>query len=82
MGGFIIAIVSIIVGGAIPLSAIYLNHKKSTMKLQLQLAEKEIKLEELRLQTIAEETQKMRLELEQSKQTLLESTKQIDYTKP
>ena len=64
MLGFIIAIVAIIVGGAIPLSAIYLNHKNSSMKLQLKLAEQEIKLEELRLQTITQETEKMRLELE------------------
>ena len=81
MLGFIIAIVAILVGGAIPLSAIYLNHKNSSMKLQLKLAEQEIKLEELRLQTITQETEKMRLELEQSKQALIESQNQLDYTK-
>ena len=81
MLGFIIAIVAILVGGAIPLSAIYLNHKNSSMKLQLKLAEQEIKLEELRLQTITQETEKMRLELEQSKQVLIESQNQHDYTK-
>ena len=51
------------------------------MKLQLKLAEQEIKLEELRLQTITQETEKMRLELEQSKQVLIESQQQLNYTK-
>ena len=73
MLGFIIAIVSILIGGAIPLSAIFFSHKRSTMNLQLKLAEQEIKLEQLRLQTITQETEKMRLELEQSKQVLIES---------
>jgi len=81
MLGFVIAIVSIIVGGAIPLSAIFFSHKRSTMNLQLKLAEQEIKLEQLRLQTITQETEKMRLELEQSKQVLIESQNQLDYTK-
>ena len=81
MAGFIIAIVSILIGGAIPLSAIFFSHKRSSMKLQLKLAEQEIKLEELRLQTITQETEKMRLELEQSKQSLIESQRQLDYTK-
>lgn len=79
MLGFIIAIVAIIVGGAIPLSAIYLNHKNSSMKLQLKLAEQEIKLEELRVKALTQETEKMRLELEQSKQVLIESPKQLDH---
>ena len=81
MSEFIIVIVSIIVGGAIPLSAIFFSHKRSTMNLQLKLAEQEIKLEELRLQTITQETEKMRLELEQSKQVLIESQNQLDTTK-
>lgn len=79
MAGFIIAIVSILVGSAIPLSAIFFSHKRSSMKLQLKLAEQEIKLEELRLQTITQETEKMRIELEQSKQVLIESQNQLDY---
>ena len=79
MLGFIIAIVSILVGGAIPLSAIYLNRKNSSMKLQLKLAEQEIKLEELRVKALTQETEKMRLELEKSKQVLIESPKQLDH---
>ena len=79
MLGFIIAIVAILVGGAIPLSAIYLNHKNSSMKLQLKLAEHEIKLEELRVKALTQETEKMRLELEQSKQVLIASPKQLDH---
>ena len=51
------------------------------MKLQLKLAEQEMKLEELRLQTITQETEKMRLELEQSKQILIESQQRLNYTK-
>ena len=78
MAGFIIAIVSILIGGAIPLSAIFFSHRRSSMKLQLKLAEQEMKLEELRLKTITQETEKMRLELEQSKQVLVESKKQLD----
>ena len=79
MWGFIIAIVSILIGGAIPLSAIYLNHKNASMKLQSKLAEQEIKREELRVKALMQETEKMRLELEQSKQVLIESQKQLHY---
>ena len=42
MLGFIIAIVSIIIGGAIPLSAILFSYKRSSMNLQLKLAEQEL----------------------------------------
>ena len=42
MVGFIIAIVSILIGGAIPLSAIFFSHKRSSISLQLKLAEQEI----------------------------------------
>ncbi len=79
MLGFIIAIVSIIIGGAIPLSAIFFSHKRSSMNLQLKLAEQEIKLEELRVKALTQETEKMRLELEQSKQVLIESQKQLEH---
>ena len=79
MLGFVIAIVSIIIGGAIPLSAIFFSHKRSSMKLQLKLAEQEIKLEELRVKALTQETEKMRLELEQSKQVLIESQKQLEH---
>ena len=79
MLGFIIAIVSILIGGAIPLSAIFFSHKRSSMNLQLKLAEQEIKLEELRVKALTQETEKMRLELEQSKQVLIESQKQLEH---
>ena len=75
MAGFIIAIVSILVGGAIPLSAIFFTHKRSSMKMQLKLAEQEVKLEELRIKALTQETEKMRLELDHAKQVLIESQK-------
>ena len=75
----LIPLFAILIGGAIPLTAIYAVHKKSQTKLQIQLAEKEILLEEQRLQVMEHETEKMRLELEQSK-LALETHKRLEYT--
>ena len=50
-------------------------------KIELQRLEREIELEKIRLETFDKETEKMRIELEQSKQALIESQKQFDYTK-
>ncbi|WP_413365988.1 hypothetical protein [Lysinibacillus sp. 3P01SB] len=75
----LIPIIAILIGGAIPLTAIYTVHKRSQTKLQIQLAEKELLLEEQRLQIITHETEKMRLELEQSKM-VLESHKRLEFT--
>ena len=75
----LIPLFAILIGGAIPLTAIYAVHKKSQTKLQIQLAEKEILLEEQRLQVMEHETEKLRLELEQSK-LALESHKRLEYT--
>ena len=50
-------------------------------KIELQRLEREIELEKIRLETFDKETEKMRMELEQSKQALIESQKQLDYTK-
>lgn len=74
----LIPIIAILIGGAIPLTAIYTVHRRSQTKLQIQLAEKELLLEERRLQIMDRETEKMRLELEQSK-LALETHKQLEY---
>ena len=42
-------------------------------KIELKRLEREIELEKLRLETFDKETEKMRIELEQSKQALLET---------
>lgn len=73
----LIPMFAIFIGGAIPLTAIYTAHQRSQTKLQIQLAEKELLLEEKRLQIMAHETEKMRLELEQSK-IVLESRKRLE----
>ena len=59
-------------GAAIALTAILTAHKRSSMKLQIRMLEKEAELEQIRLQSYHSETEKMKLELEQSKQLLLE----------
>ena len=48
--------------------------------IELKRLEREIELEKLRLETFDKETEKMRLELEQSKQLLVETKKQVDHT--
>lgn len=69
-----ILIISIIFGSGalIALTAILTAHKRSSMKLQIKMLEKETELEQIRLQSYQSETEKMKLELENSKQLLLE----------
>ena len=64
---------------SIPLTAIIAAHRRGQSKLQVQMLEKEIELERLRLETFKVETDKMKLDLEQSKQLSLDSQKQISY---
>lgn len=71
----LIPLTAIIIGGLIPITAIITAHKRSAMKLQLNLVEKEIQLEQLKLETYTVETEKMRLELDHSQQQLLEMSK-------
>ena len=59
-------------GALISLTAILTAHKRSTLKLQIKMLEKETQLEQIRLQSYDLETEKMKLELEQSKQLLLD----------
>ena len=69
-----ILIISIIFGSGavIALTAILTAHKRSSLKLQIKMLEKETQLEQIRLQSYYSETEKMKLELEQSKQLLLD----------
>ncbi|MGN7476475.1 hypothetical protein ACTHOQ_01365 [Solibacillus silvestris] len=69
-----IIILSIIFGSGalISLTAILTGHKRSSLKLQIKMLEKETELEQIRLQSYHSETEKMKLELEQSKQLLLD----------
>lgn len=57
---------------SIPLAAILTAHKRSSMKLQIKMMETEAELEKLKVESYAIETEKLRLELAQEKQTLLE----------
>lgn len=59
-------------GALIALTAILTAHKRSSMKLQIKMLEKEAELEQIRLQNFQSETDKMKLELEHSKQLLIE----------
>lgn len=72
-----IIILSIVFGSGalVALTAIFTGHKRSTMKLQIKMLEKEAQLESIRLESYQHETEKMRLELEHSKQLLLETRK-------
>ena len=69
-----IIILSIIFGSGalIALTAILTAHKRSSTKLQIKQLEAEARLEQIRFESYQIETEKMRLELEHSKQLLLE----------
>lgn len=62
---------------SIPLTAIITAHKRSQTKLQIKMLEKEVELEKMRLEMYDNETERMKIELEQSKQLLLQSKQQI-----
>ncbi|WP_431030270.1 hypothetical protein [Lysinibacillus sp. LZ02] len=64
---------------SIPLTAIITAHRRGQAKIQVKMLEKEIELEQLRLETFKVETDKMKLDLEQSKQMYLDTQKQIAY---
>lgn len=73
----IIAILTIICGSGviIALTAILSDHNSEKTKLQIKMLEKEVELEQLRQDSFRLETEKMKLELEHSKQLLLETRK-------
>lgn len=64
--------------GIIAVTAIITEMITKNKKIELQRLEREIELEKIRFETFDKETEKMRLELEQSKQVLVESKKQLD----
>ena len=68
-----IAIVAIIAGVIITLAGIFTDARTRDQKIKLQMVQQEVELEKLRLETYTKETEKMRLELEQSKVQLLET---------
>lgn len=59
--------------GIIAVTAIITEMITKNKKIELQRLEREIELEKIRLETFDKETEKMRMELEQSKQALLET---------
>ena len=59
--------------GIIAVTAIIADMNTKNKKIELKRLEREIELEKLRLETFDKETEKMRIELEQSKQALLET---------
>lgn len=65
--------------GIIAVTAIITEMITKNKKIELKRLEREIELEKIRLETFDKETEKMRMELEQSKQVLIESQKQLDY---
>lgn len=62
--------------GLISIAAIIADVVTKDKEIELKRLEREIELEQLRLQTFDKETERMRLELEQSKQALLELKKE------
>ena len=57
----------------IAISGIITDMITKNKKIELKRIEREIELEKLRIETFDKETEKMRIELEQSKQALLET---------
>lgn len=72
----LIPLLAICIGGAIPIAAILTAHKRAQTKLQIELADKELQLEQVRLLGYEKETEKMRLELEHMKHERIELQKQ------
>jgi hypothetical protein len=70
--GYLIAIIAIVIGGSIPITAIITAHMRSKERIKLQLMKQEIELEMIRLKGYEQETEKLRLELQQEKTLLLE----------
>jgi hypothetical protein len=70
--GYLIAIISIVIAGSIPITAIITAHMRSKERIKLQLMKQEMELELVRLKGYEQETEKLRLELQQEKTLLLE----------
>lgn len=70
MDGVIIALVSIVFGAAIPICGILTNYFSKQSKLKLEVLKQEIELEKIRKESYIIETEKLRLEIEQTRQQL------------
>ena len=66
-----------IVIGIIAVTAIVTDMISSNKKTEVKRIQAELKLEQLKLENYERETEKLRLELEQSKQLLLEHKEEI-----
>ena len=63
-----------LIGGGVPVVAILTEHRQKTLKLKLDMVNKELELEQLKLSNYQVETEKLKLELDHSKKLLLENT--------
>ena len=75
MMGYLIAIIAIVIAGSIPITAIITAHMRSKERIKLQVMKEEIELEKSRLKGYEQETEKLRLELQQEKTLLLEENR-------
>ena len=66
-----------IVIGVIAVTAIITDMISSNKKIEVKRIQAELKLEQLKLENYERETEKLRLELEQSKQLLLEHKEEM-----
>ena len=66
-----------IVIGVIAVTAIITDMISSNKKIEVKRIQAELKLEQLKLENYERETEKLRLELEQSKQLLLDHKEEI-----
>lgn len=71
-----IGLISVVAVFSIPLTAIITSHMRKKDLIRLKYIDKEIQLEQLKLSNYERETEKLRLELEHSKQLLLEDKKE------
>lgn len=67
-----------LIAAGVPFFAIFTDHKQKIMKLKISAIEKELELEQMKLANYEKETEKLRLELEHSKQLLLETKENKD----
>ena len=63
----------VLIGGGVPVVAILTEHKQKTLKLRLDMVNKELELEQLKLSNYQVETEKLKLELDHSRKLLLEN---------
>ena len=64
----------VLIGGGVPVVAILTEHRQKTLELKLDMVNKELELEQMKLTNYQVETEKLKLELDHSKKLLLENT--------